>query len=389
MIKTYALSTSEIDIAEAALEDIAGQLSAVKLLKNTICVAVCHYDFVHSGVYAAICESLPFPVVGFTTFSQANPISRGLFDLTLTILTSDDVRFAAAYGDLTTEGERPYDAIVQDTYRKAIENSVESPSLMFSFLSMQLPFTGDAYLRYTDAVNGGATHFGALAIGEDDTSENTFVLAGDKALRQGFVMLLMFGNVQSSFYYGSYPEENLLEQSATVTKASGNCVQELSGLPAVEFLRRNGFEASDDAKDGFLTIPFLYHASDDRMLVARTMFDYTDEGHALFFGEIPEESVFRIGTITTDEMLCETQKTVHRAVSENPDATAFFVFSCMGRYIALGLDTTSELDIATAEIPEGIPYLMCYAGGEICPVEKPGRTDNRFHNSSVVVCVLH
>lgn len=389
MIQTYALSTSEIDVTDAALADIAGQMEAVTLLKNTVGIAICHYDFVYSGVYAALCEALPFPVIGFTTFSQANPISRGLFDLTLTILTSDDVRFATAYGDLATEGDRPYDAIVQDTYRKAAGNTGETPSLLFSFLSMQLPFTGDAYLRYIDVLNGGVPHFGALAIGEDDTSENTFVLSGDQVLRQGFVMLLMFGDVQASFYFGNYPEENLLEQSATVTRASGNCVQELSGLPAVEFLRRNGFEAGEEAKDGLLTVPFLYHAPNDRTLVARTMFDYTDDGHALFFGEIPEESVFRIGTITTDEMLCETQKTVHRAVTENPEATAFFVFSCMGRYIALGLDTTSELDIATTEIPAGKPYLMCYAGGEICPIQQPAQINNRFHNSSIVVCVLH
>ena len=63
MIKTLIAWTAEVDDDKLAVEQIKSQLGLEGgLLRNTVGIVACHYEFVLSGILKAICEALPFDV---------------------------------------------------------------------------------------------------------------------------------------------------------------------------------------------------------------------------------------------------------------------------------------------------------------------------------------
>jgi hypothetical protein len=60
----------------------------------------------------------------------------------------------------------------------------------------------------------------------------------------------------------------------------------------------------------------------------------------------------------------------------------------VGRYFAQGFNTTAEME-KTQEILGDIPFHLAYSGTELCPVGgKDGKTANRSHNDTMVICML-
>ena len=94
MIKTLIAHTTELDDADLAVEQITSRLKLDDgLMKNTIGIVACHYEFVLSDIFKEICTALPFDVVGTISASQSVHGESGSLLLTLMVLTSDDVEF--------------------------------------------------------------------------------------------------------------------------------------------------------------------------------------------------------------------------------------------------------------------------------------------------------
>lgn len=387
MLHSYSLHTSEIDDIDAAIGDITGQLRNITLLGNAVGILVCHYDFVTSGIVAALSEMLPFPLVGITSFYQAAPQVNGHFELTITLLTSDDVRFAVA--NSVGEGtDIPPSEVVADAYWRAFAVYGEQPSLIFGFLSANRPISGDAFLRMLDASSGGVPSFGGVTTGDDEAGTNVFIINQGYISTYGFALLLLIGDVNISFYAGNYRDDKMLEMIATVTKADDVIVQELNEQPAVAYLREHGFPLEDTECNTISNIPFLYKEAGEPLFTARTLGGFDMAGGLHFLGAIPQGARLRIGNTSNEDILEISREVTEQAVAENPRASALFVFSCVGRYIALGLSPTSELEYVAQGIPGNIPYLACYVGGEICPILSDEHLANRYHNASFVVCAL-
>lgn len=387
MIESFILSTSEIDDVSLAVEEITAQAESISLRSNSVGIIICHYDYVNGGALKAISEALPFPLIGITTFYQVAPGTSGLFELTITVMTSDDVKFSLAGSGHLDENVNPRKC-VQDVYQKAFSPYGESPSLIFSFFSLNRPISGDEYLRLLDEASGGVPSFGAVTTGDDETGSNIHVISGGETTSYGFAMLLFLGKTEPRFYMGNYKAEKLLGMIARVTEAQGTKVQQLNEQPAVDFLVKNCFPMHEYEKNRISNVPFLYKMLEDESLIARTLGGFDDEGALLFFGEVPEKALLRVGTTSIEDILDVSKATVCQAVEENPDASVLFVFSCVGRYITLGMDPTSEMEQVANAIPGGMPYIACYVGGEVCPVIESKGMTNRFHNASFVVCAL-
>lgn len=385
MIKSYTMQTAAIDDADRAVADLRDQLEKLELLGHSVGIVVCHYDFITGGAMEAIAGMMPFPLIGLTTFYQVTPGCDGMFDLTITVLTSDDVRFAVAY-DNTDLPRRDSLGAVRGAYERAVAQHGEAPALIFSFLSVHRPVSGDEYLRLLDACSGGVPSVGAVATGDDEIGLGAYVMCGEHAFAEGFAMLLLCGEVEAGFYYGNFNEERLLEMTATVTEAEGTKVKQLNGMPAVPFLRKMGFEMRESEK--ISNIPYLYKRPGKSLMIARTLGGYDEDGALNFLAEVPENVILRVGMLSIEDTLEVSGQTIGRALEERPDAAALLLFSCVGRYITLGLDPTLEMEQVTKVIPEDKNYLACYVGGEICPVMYDGKPVNCFHNASFVVCTL-
>lgn len=389
MIKSYSLFTSEVDVITQAVEDIQKQLSEIKLLTNSVGIIFCHYDHISSGITSALAQVLPFPLVGCTTFYQTTPKTEGLFELTITVLTSDDVSFGI--GLSVSEQPTPSERVLH-AFNEAVGGHSEKPALLMTFLTAKRSVTGDEFVRQMDLASGGIPNFGTVASGDKDDGESIFLLHGKKAYNEGFAVVAFFGEITTNFYMGNIKEENLLEQNALVTKSEGIVLQELNNLPATTFIERNGVILDNNAKAGLLTIPFLLKykgtQADAGTLISRTMYDFNSKGEAFFFGEIPEGLYLHLVTMTTDDILSVTKHICELAASQNPDASIFFVFSCVGRYMALGMDTASEFSYIKEIFKNSANYLATYASGEICPIKTSGNFTNIYHNYSIIICAI-
>ena len=72
MIKMQVARTSEIDELDMAIDEIKSQIDFSALKKNAGGIIFCHIDFVESGLVEALCETLPFNVIGMTSMAGAS-----------------------------------------------------------------------------------------------------------------------------------------------------------------------------------------------------------------------------------------------------------------------------------------------------------------------------
>ncbi|MDR3233608.1 MAG: hypothetical protein LBT46_08110, partial [Planctomycetaceae bacterium] len=83
--------TNEIDDPDVAAAEITEQLKDKKLLKNSVGIIACYFEFIETGVVEAICKTLPFDVIGCSVMGSAVNAAGSMEQLSLTILTGDDV----------------------------------------------------------------------------------------------------------------------------------------------------------------------------------------------------------------------------------------------------------------------------------------------------------
>lgn len=389
MIKSYSLYTSKIDDPQIAVEEIQTQLTEISLLTHSVGIVVCHHDYVVEGTVRELKRALPFPILGLTTFYQMTPKISGLFELTVTVMTSDDVRFAVAATGMAPGDEDPAQFIHQ-TYQKAYAIYSETPAMVLAFMSVQRPVSGDEFLRMMDASSGGVPCFGGVTTGDDDTGVDVQVICEEETFNTGFVILLFIGDVRPRFYYNNFREEKLLEMIGTVTKAEGEIVRELNGQSAVPFLQKNGMPLEDNDRNIVSNVPFMYKMPWEKRMTGRTLGGFDEDGALRFLAEVPEKALLRMGTVSMEDILRGSHETMLEVIRENRDAGVLLIFSCVGRYITLGLSHTSEMEHVAEDIPRNIPFLANYVGGEICPVDSQenGSLENRYHNGSFVVCAL-
>ena len=164
MIRALTACTENIDDPEAAAAEIKTQLAKGEgLLKNSVGIIACHYEFVLSGTVKALCEGLPFEVAG--TISSAQGVydaagkAQGTLFLTLLVLTSNDVSFKTGITDsLKSEPGKQ----IEECYRSL--SAGRRPSLIFAFAPFMVENSGDEYVNVLSRVSEWVPCFGTLAV---------------------------------------------------------------------------------------------------------------------------------------------------------------------------------------------------------------------------------
>ena len=390
MIKSYTAFTNEIDDAELAVSEILAQLELPgKLLKSSVGILSCYTEFVDLLVVKAICEALPFDVVGMTTIANAAPDEYGETMLNLLVLTSDDVEFVTG---VTEKIDSEDEEIIRRGY-EAIARPGEKPSLMFSFVPLLLNVGGDFYINAFDKVSGGVPNFGSFAIEHGNTIEEhekfkTVYNGIADSDRCSFV--LAYGETTPKFYVGTISDDKIFSEKGAVTTSSGNILETVDGMPMLDYLLSVGLSPSDVGSIPVAsTFPIIVDSNDGMPPIVRVMLALMPEGHIVCGGEIPNGATISIGEFDPVEICKTTKRTIETALSENAEGT-FIMFSCVGRYFVQGLNQTAEMK-CVKEAMEGTnhPYFFAYSGGELCPISSPdGEFSNRNHNNTFIICVL-
>ena len=387
MIRTIVAHTVEVDDVQVAVDEIKEQLNLDEnLLKSSIGIIACHYEFVDSGVAKAVCDALPFDVVG----AIASPLCvNGEMDsmlMAITLLTSDDVEFASALSSSLMES--PKEAVAQ-CYQAAAKGYQNRPGLVLAYAPFIAQNAGDDYVNAISEVSNHAPCFGTVAV--DDTADfsSCFVLHNGDHYPDRMAMVLVYGDIKPKFYLANMSPEKVLDKSAVVTKSMGHVVMEINGRSVDEYFADLGLAGVSDSPYALANIPFLIDHNDGTPKVSKVFIRHTPERYALFASAIPEGCTLYVGSTDKEDVFLTASKLLEQLAQDSGDADGLLLYSCIARTLALSGDSLGELSVVNSNWEGKLPFMMAYSGGEMCPTQTTdGRAVNRFHNNALIALLF-
>ncbi|MDR1429443.1 MAG: FIST C-terminal domain-containing protein [Spirochaetaceae bacterium] len=387
MIRAVTVSTESIDDIEGAVKELKTQLDAAQpLLRNSVGIIACHYEFVLSGVVKAVQEAFPFDMVGAISSAQAVSGGEGTLLLTLMVLTSDDVSFKTVRTASLREesGKR-----IAEAYRSAAGEREEKPSLVFAFAPFMVENSGDEYISVITGASGGVPCFGTLAVDDTTDFRECYMLYRGEHYRDSLAMVLVYGNIQPRFYLAAISRNKILDRSAIVTSSDGHILKELNGRPVAEYFASIGMTKASETSYALTSLPFMLDYNDGTPMVSRVFIGLDEHKNAICAGAMPEGSTLYIGVFDKGDVLLTTGKTIDAALEENDKPSFLLAYSCVSRSMSLGSDIFAEVELLKKKSGQKAPFLLAYSGGEMCPTLIRSETAvNRFHNNTFILCVV-
>ena len=377
--------TTEIDEPELAVSEIIRQIDLENGLQtNTVGFLTCSYDYVESGVVKAVCEALPFDVIGCTTLTNANNAEADTMLLCMTVLTADDCRFATAVtGSLQENLQEEMDAAAA----KAKSELGETARMALAFFPM-FGMGGEIILSALDKALGGTPIFGTVGC-DHDTAEysNTYTVYNGECYRDRSSFLLISGEINPRYVVMATSEQNLRKQPAVITSSEGCLLKGVNGKTAREYFESMGL-ISGKGVEGMSSIPFVVDYNDGTQPVARAIFGINEDGSAICGGLMPENSTLYIGRMDVEDILLTAKESVSNLL-ETEGINGLILFPCLGRNMVLAMDPLAEVDVVKKLVDDRVPWHLAYSAGECCPVYgKDGSTANRFHNFTFIGCAI-
>ncbi|MFP3088858.1 FIST C-terminal domain-containing protein [Treponema sp. TIM-1] len=388
MMRILTASTENIDDPAAAIDEIKAQLDLEhRLLKNSVGIVACHYEFVISGTATAISESLPFDIAGTNSSLQAVNNAKGTLLFTLLVFTSDDVSFKTALTPSLREGV--LEKKIVDTYREAASAREEKPVLIFTFAPFMLENSGDDYVRILSEASGNVPCFGTLAVDDTPDFRECYMLFNGGHYKDKMSLILVYGNISPKFYLATLSEDKLLDRAALVTSSEGHILKEVNGRPVVEYFEDMGLTKASETSYAMASLPFMLDYGDGTPPVSKVFIGLNAQKHAICAGAMPEGSTMYLGVFDKDDVLLTSGKLIKKVLQETPSPMAIIGYSCISRSMTLGSDLFAEIDLVLGEITKNTPFFFAYSGGEMCPTRiNPKAAINRFHNNTFILCVF-
>jgi hypothetical protein len=229
-----------------------------------------HPEFLETGVVRAISEALPFDSIGATTCGTA-VFGGGGGDLmlTVTVLTSNEVEFRT--GTSLPIKDDPGEP-VRELYSRLTSGAASMPSLLFALAPFAANAWGDELIAALDTLSGGVPLFGSLAFTYRPDFSGIETCCNGERYTDALTLIAMFGEVEPEFYLTLVPEDRIIQQNATVTKALKNQIQSINGLAPLKYLESIGLNSNFAA---IASIPFVLTLNNGSRIV-RSLYGFTD-----------------------------------------------------------------------------------------------------------------
>lgn len=386
MIRMLTACTQEIDEIQVALDEIHAQLAQQEqLLDNSIGILTCYPEFIDSGVVKALCASLPFEVIGSSTFGNSTGDRCDTLQLCLAVITSDALRFSTAIkGPVTVE---TYDDVVTSAYKEAAEPFDEPASLVIAMLPMVMDLGGELIAQSLYRAVGDIPVFGTLSCDHTEMFEHSYTILNGQAERNAIALLLIEGPLKPRFLITSISEDHIQKHRAVITDSEGYMLRGVNGMTLVEHMEALGM-ARHGGLNATRSVPLIIDYNDGTDPVARAILQLTPEGHAICCGLVPTDATLALGSIDAQNVLHTTEETLQQVLAEE-DIHGALMFSCVARNYVLSADIMVELCKVRDTMSDKLPYLMSYSGGELCPqYTNEGKPINRFHNFTFTACIF-
>jgi hypothetical protein len=389
MIRTLTAYTENIDDPAAAVAEIRAQLEkGGGLLKNSVGILACHYEFVLSGTAKAICESLPFDVAGTISSVQAlnnaADKAQGTLFLTLLTLTSDEISFKTG---ITASLKSEPGQQIEEGYRDLSGGA--RPSLVFAFAPFMIENSGDEYVNALSRASGGVPCFGTLAVDDTTDFRECYMMYRGEHYRDKMALILCYGDLHPKFYLASISEDKLLDKAALITASEGHILKEVNGKPVADYFEDLGLTKASETSYALTSLPFMLDYGDGTPMVSKVFIGFNEQKHAICAGVMPQGSTLYMGVFDKEDVLLTTGNIIRRALEETPHPSLLIAYSCVSRSMTLGGDIFAEVELIQKETAGKTTALIAYSGGEICPTQiNETAAINRFHNNAIVLCVL-
>lgn len=383
-MKMLSAHTAELDDKDRAVQDLLGQLDLGSLQKNSLGILHCHYEFIHEGIVKAVCDALPFDVIGCTTLATGVPGKCDVMLLTLTVLTADDTAFSTR---LTHPLDQPPDAATTAELRQAVDALPGKDRMLLAYLPFLKQLGGEVMMNRILDVTGDIPFFGTLGCDDTPAMAETLVIYNGEAHAHHGVVSVITGSFSPAFFMLGISEEHCQKQRAVITSAEGNVMKTVNGMPAVEYLNSIGLSVEEEAGSK-VGIPLVVNYGDGTPPVARGMYMDTPEGHLVCGATMPQNGTLAIGNMSADYVL-ESAGELTRQVLASGKTGGILLYPCITRNLVLGVDTLVEMQQLGNAFEGRLPYQVAYSGGEFCPLPgEGGKLQNRFHNFSLVACAF-
>jgi hypothetical protein len=244
---------------------------------------------------------------------------------------------------------------------------------------------GSLILEELNNACSGVPVFGTLSCDRSPEYSNSQTLYNGTATRDTMALLLMYGDVHPQFFVTAIASENIQKTPVIITESEGCVLKRVNGTLIRDHLINLGLVQNIGSAS---SIPFLVDYNDGTKLAARGIYNFTPEGYAVCGGEMPMNSALYIGRQDYNGIMQTAAETVHQALNVD-GSNGILMYPCLSRGLMLGADGDAEMESVIKLIGDGIPYQICYSGGEICPLtDGDGQLLNRFHNFTYTACVF-
>jgi len=387
-VKMINAWTLELDEPEVAVSEILDQLNLEEnTLENAAGFITCSYDYIETGIAEAVCDAVPFDVVGGTTLTNANNDEAGTMLFCLSMLTADDCQFASG---VTEPFEENLDEIIGAAVQGTASTMDQGIKMALAFLPMYTMhgIGGEVMLGALDKALDGTPIFGTVACDSDTACySNTFTIYNGEFFKDRMPFLLISGNVEPHFIVTSTSEQNIRKQQAIITSSEGCLLKQVNNMTARDYFNSIGL-SSGKGLEAMSSVPFVVDYNDGTQPVARAIYGINEDGSAVCGGVMPEGSTLYIGRMDVDDILL-TAETSLKGVIKSSTPNGIILLPCLGRNMVLVMDPMAEIEVVRRIIGDTVPWHLAYSGGECCPVyTKDGGTVNRYHNFTFIGCAI-
>lgn len=379
----YALAQSDdIDSADAA-NDIADrciiQLNGRKPAAGVVYMGI---TIDHQAVLDIIHERLGFiHLIGCTTDGEFSSETGFIQDsILLMLFSSDEVEFVSGIIDLKNNDPEDVMSQIKDTTGK----TGKSPAIGIIF-SDGLTVNGERSLEILNSVFNDRIPFFGGAAADKWRQTGTKQFCQNNVLQDTAVYLLFCGDFDYSYAIGTGWEA--VGPAGIVNKSSGNVINEINNIKAIDFYRDFLGKSSAPSID----VPMaVYDENDSYMYLRTTLFNSVgDDGSIPFLGNIPQGYKVRLTIVDRNSILDGVHNAVDTAKKRFPAGkkpSIAICFSCTVRRAILGLRTDEECSIVRSALEEDVPVFGFYTYGEFSPPGDDKKTT--FHNETFVCLLL-
>ena len=384
MIKMSCALTLEIDEPEQALSEILDQIDFGSLLKNSVGIISCNYEFISNGIVKYLCDNLPFDVIGLTTIVTLVNGEYDQYSLGLTVITSDDISFKT----ISTVGLNihNYEEELDRVSRDGLTKSDKLPSFIITVFPYLLDASGSLLISQFGKSFNGIPVWGTVCSDDTTSFTNARTIFNGEDSTTALPMILMYGPVKPNFFVSALPDRNISSHKAVITNSDDHRVYSVNDITLVEYFEQMGIQLSEGPD--VLTIPAIIDYGDGLKPVASAFFKIFPDGSGLTSIKAPQGATISLGEIDYEGIM-ETAEESILNVLDVENATGVLMFPCITRYMMSSPRSDDEMRLVIEKIGTKLPYMLAYSGGELCPVpDTDGALHNRYHNYTFVACVF-